>query len=264
MRQGRTYRGESSFGSAGWPGGRPAGDLVALIAILFGTYALQFFESTAIVPALGRLTPALWRLGYLWQLVTYVVIGFGGPSPWILLEMLVVFWFGRDVRTRLGRRRFWTVLAAAAAGAALVAAGVQLAAEAAVGASPTPFPFQLMQGQRMLLAILIAAFATLYGDATILLFFVLPIRARWCMWLGILIAFVAYLGSKDLAGFAGICAGTGITAAVLGPRKGGRGIRRWWLRWKERRLTRRLDRLAARRGLRVLRRDDGHDGGPIN
>ena len=263
MRQGQTYRGASSFGSVGWPAGRPAPDLVALLAVLFGTYALQFFEATAIVPALGRLTPAVWRLGFLWQLVTYVVVGFGGPSLWILLELLVVFWFGQDIRSRLGQRRFWTLLASAAAGAALVAVGVQLAAAAVLGGSPTPFPFQLMQGQRMLLAILIASFATLYGDATILLFFVLPIRARWFLWLGYLLAFVAYLGSKDLAGFAGFCAGTGLTVVMLAPRRGGRPMRRWWLRWRERRLTRRLDRLAARRGMHVVRRD-GHDDGPVN
>ena len=93
---------------------------------------------------------------------------------------------------------------------------------AALGGSPTAVPFQLMQGQRILLTVTIAAFATLWGDATILLFFVLPIRARWCLWLGILLGFVAYLGSKDLAGFAGICAGTAITALALSPAARGR------------------------------------------
>jgi hypothetical protein len=258
------YRGHAEFGSFGPLGSRPTPDMVFLLAVLFGTYALQFFAATAIVPALLRLTPAVWRLGYLWQLVTYPLVGFGGPSPWILLELLVVFWFGQDVRARLGRRRFWTLLLAASAGAAGVAAMVQLALSAGLGGSPTPFPFQLMQGQRMVLAVLIAAFATLAGDATILLFFVLPIRARWCLWLGILLAFVAYLGSKDLAGFAGICSATGITALALSRRSTHRGLHVRWLEWRRRRLGRKIDRLAKRRGLRVIRRDDDPGGPTIN
>ncbi len=260
----RPYGGYPGAGNV-WPGSRPTPDVIGLLAVLFGTYALQFFDATAIVPALLRLTPAVWRLGYLWQLVTYGFVGFGGASPWILLEMLVLFWFGQDVRSRLGRRRFWTVLLVAVVVAAVVAVAAQLAATAALGASPTAFPFQLMQGQRVLLAVLIAAFATLAGDATILLFFVLPLQARWCLWLGILIAFVAYLGSKDLAGFSGICAATGATVIALGRRSGrGRGLRTRWLEWRRRRLSRKLDRLAKRRGLRVIRRDDGRGGPTIN
>ncbi len=255
MRGGGPYR-QVTLAGPGFPGGRPAPDLVALVAVVFATYALQFFEATAIVPALLRLTPAVWRLGWAWQLVTYAFVGYGGPSPWILLELLVLFWFGQDVRSRLGRRRFWTVVVTAAAGSAAAAALVQIAAVAAIGGSPTAAPFQLMQGQRILLTVLIAAFATLWGDATILLFFVLPLKARWCLWLGILLGFVAYLGTKDLAGFAGICAGTAITVGVLSPSARRPRLRTAWLEWRRRRIGRKLDRLARRRGMHVVRRDD--------
>jgi len=248
----------------GWPGARPATDLAVLLAVVFVTYALQFFEPTAIVPAVLRLTPAVWRLGWIWQLVTYAFIGFGGPSPWILLELLVVYWFGQDVRARLGRRRFWVLILEAATGAAVAAALVQIAAGAALGGSPTALPFQLMQGQRVLLAVLVAAFATLAGDATILLFFVLPLRARWFLWLGVLLAFVAYLGCKDLAGFAGICAATGVTVLALAPRSRRPRLRTFWLEWRRRRIGRKLDRMARRRGLRVVHRDDDDRGPTIN
>ncbi len=255
MRGHGPYRPQTTFSGAGAPGGRPAPDLVALLVVVFATYSLQFFEATAVVPAVLRLSPAVWRLGWAWQLLTYALVGFGGPSPWILLELLVTYWFGQAVRSRLGRRRFWTVLLAASAGSSVVAALVQVAAAAVMGGTPTALPFQLMQGQRILLTIMVAAFATLWGDATILLFFVVPLQARWCLWLGVLLAFVAYLGSKDLAGFAGICAGTAITALVLAPSRG-RRLRTLWLEWRRRRISRRLDRLARRRGMRVVRRDD--------
>jgi membrane associated rhomboid family serine protease len=256
------YRGTAGFGG-GWPGGRPAPDITALLAVVFGTWVLQFFAATAAVPALLRLTPAVWRSGFLWELVTYPFVGFGPASPWILLELLVLLWFGQDVRARLGRRGFWTLVVSAAAAAALVAVAVQLAAGAAAG-PVAPFPFQLMQGQRMLLAILIAAFATLYGDATILLFFVVPMPARWFLWLEVALAFVAFLASKDLAGFAGICAAVAVTVLALPGSALRQRLRRRYLSWRARRIERRLARLAKRRGLRVIRRDDDRGDGPIN
>jgi transposase len=48
---------------------------------------------------------------------------------------------------------------------------------------------------------------------------------------------------------------------VLSRRSSSHGLRRRWLDWRRRRITRKLDRLAKRRGLRVIRRDD-ETGGP--
>jgi hypothetical protein len=245
------------FGTAGISG-RPPKDLVALLAVLFLTFALQFFDSTAFVPAALRLTPAVWRSGYLWQLCTYAFTGFGGPSFWFLLELLVVYWFGADVRARLGVARFWRLLALTVPGAAIAATATEIAVETVTGGAPTFLPFQLMQGQRLLMTVTIAAFAILYRDATILAFFVLPVRAGWFLWLGIVIGFVAYLGTKDIAGFLGICAATGISVLALRHRRGGR-LRTRWLQWRRSRLTRKVNRLARKRGLRVVDRDDGTD-----
>jgi hypothetical protein len=244
--------------------GRPPRDFVALLAVLFVTFALQFFEPTAIVPAVLRLTPAVWQVGALWQLVTYPFSGVGGPSLWIVLELFIVYWFGSAVHGQLGRRGFWRLLGWTVPGAAMVAVAIELAVEAAAGHGPTPFPFQLMQGQRVLMTILIAAFATLHRDATILAFFVLPLRARWFLWLGILIGFVAYLGTKDLAGFAGICSATGISVLVLSRRGTRSRLRTRWLEWRRKRLTRKVDRLARKRGLRVVDRDEEPGGPTIN
>jgi hypothetical protein len=232
-----------------------------LLAVVFVTFALQFFEVTAIVPAALRLTPAVWRSGFVWQFGTYAFSGVGGPSLWFLLELFIVYWFGADVHARLGRRRFWGLLARAVPGAALIAVLTQIALEAVTGQSPTPLPFQLMQGQRVLMTILVASFATVYKDATILAFFVLPLRAGWFVWFGIVIGFVAYLGTKDLSGFAGICAATGISVLALSGRVAGSRMRNRWLEWRRSRLTRKVDRLARKRGLRVVHRDD-EGGGP--
>jgi hypothetical protein len=226
-------------------------DLVAVLTALFATFSLQFFEATAIIPAALRLSTAVFS-GFVWQILTYPFIGWGGSGLWFLLELLILFWFGRDVFWRLGRRRFWLLLARAAVGAAVVALVVQLLMSLSGNAAAGYGAFQLMQGQRILLAVAIAAFATLWGEATILLFFVLPLKARWFLWLEILFAFIGFLESKDLAGFAGICAAVFLTYSGL--QRGGAGnlIHNWRKRAEAFILRQRLERLKRKRRFDVI------------
>jgi hypothetical protein len=226
-------------------------DLIAILAALFFTFSLQFFDSVAIVPAILRLTPAVFR-GFVWQIVTYPLIGWGVSGLWFLLELLILFWFGRDVFWRLGRQRFWLLLARAAIGAALVAVAVQFAMIMLRAGATGLAAFQLMQGQRILMAIVIAAFATLWGEATILLFFVLPIKARWFLWLEILFAFIGFLDSKDFAGFSGICAAVFLT--FTGLQRGGAMtlLHTWRKRTEVFVLQRRLERLKKKRRFEVI------------
>ncbi len=241
-----------SFGIGGFS--RPPRDVVVLLAVLFATYAFQFFASTAWISGLLQLSPAVWQAGFVWQLVTYAFAGFGPASAWFLLELLILYWFGTDVYWQLGRRGFWRLVLAGAGGAAAAAVLVQLVAVA--GGFATGLPFQLIQGQRVLMVLLIAAFAARNGDAQILLFFVLPIRARWFLALEIAIGFIAFLGSRDLAGFAGICAATGLGAWLAAPRWTSGAVRELWLRGRRRRLEQRLDRIRRQRHLRLLDDDD--------
>jgi hypothetical protein len=226
-------------------------DLVIVLATLFATFSLQFFESTAVIPAVLRLSTAVFS-GFVWQIVTYPFIGWGGSGLWFLLELLILFWFGRDVFWRLGQRRFWLLLARAAVGAAMVALVVQLLQSLGGGASSAYGAFQLMQGQRILLAVVIAAFATLWGEATILLFFVLPLKARWFLWLEILFAFIGFLESKDFAGFCGICAAVFLTYSGL--MRGGAGtlFHAWRKRAEAFILRQRLERLRRKRRFDVI------------
>jgi hypothetical protein len=234
--------------------GRPPRDLVVLLAVVFVTFSLQFFSTTAPLLALARLTPAVWRAGALWQLATYPFAGYGPPSLLFLLELLMLYWFGRDVFERLGRRRFWTRLAYGAVGGGIGAVAVDLAAAFAGsgGAALAAAPFVLLQGQRMLLVVAVAAFATLNRHATILLFFVLPMPARWFLGLEIVIAFLGFLGTRDLAGFLGICAAVGIVYGALYPSGPRRAAREGWLRLQQGWARRRLARLRRRRGIRVV------------
>jgi len=267
-----TPRGPWSTGG-GLPSFTPAPtDLLVLVGTVFVTFSLRFFASTAILPALLELTPSVWR-GFLWQLATYPFIGIGGASFWILLELLILYWFGRDVYYRLGRQGFWTMLLVSAVIAGAVAEVTYLLM-GLISGDPVPAAFAIMQGQRMLLAIFIAAFATLNRNATILLFFVLPIQARWFLWLEVLFAFIAFLGSHDFPGFLGITTAVFVTWGSLSAGGPGRMLREWRLRAERWRLQQELDRERKRRKMKVLDggrgRSDaggssesgGGDGGP--
>lgn len=248
---------QRGFGGMGGltDGPPPPRDLIMLIGVLFATFSLQFFEGArGLVDMLG-LNLGIFK-GYLWQLVTYPFVATPRSGFWFLLELLIIFWFGRTVFFGLGRRRFWRVFlisAVAAAAAAVVVEWITLA----VSPSFVHLPFIAILGQRMVLMILIAAFATLHGQATILLFFVLPIKARWFLWLEIVFAFVFYfLPYKDVAGFVGVCVAVFLTYSMLMPGGPRRVIRTWRKRLEEKILRARLDRMRRNRRFDVI---DGGD-----
>lgn len=238
-------------------GGAPPRDVIVLLAVLLVTFSLRFFGPTRIIPALLELTPGVWQRGFVWQLITYPFVGNGRAGFWFLLELFFLGMFGRDVFNALGRRRFWRVLGSAALIGSLVGVLVQLAGNQLSGAqfetsAFTTEPFVLLQGQHTLFAIVIAAFATIYRDATILLFFVLPVRARWFLAIEVLFAFMAFLPTHDLAGFLGICAVIGWTWFSLTPGTPRRKLREFRLQLERRWIQHKLERMKKKRGLRVI------------
>ena len=233
-------------------------DIWLLLGVVFGLFALQFPDVTAWLPAALRLTPEIWRRGFLWQAVTYPFVGFGSPGFLFVLELIILLMFGRDVYGRLGRRRFWTLLVKSALMAALAAVTVALLQGALAGAV-SPSRFALMQGQRFLLTVVIAAFATLNANATILLFFVLPIQARWFLLLEIVFAFMGLLATGDLAGFCGLCTAVGAGVWLVGRGSGTGPGRELGLRARQAWLRARLAWLKRRRGMRVVRGEGGRD-----
>ena len=247
------------IGFGGGAAGPPPRDILVLLGVLFVTFSLQFFVDLA---GLFRLSREVWQHGFLWQLGTYAFVSEVGMSGfWFLLELLIIFWFGRDVFRYLGRRQFWLLIVWAVGTASVAAVAVQLLMDfAGLGG---PYAFVIMQGQRMILTILIAAFATLYGNATILLFFVLPLKARWFLGLEILFAFMAFLPTRDFAGFIGICVAVGLVYQTLTGGGLRRLIREGRLRVERKILEARLKRVRRRKGLRIVKPPPDDDpGGP--
>ena len=244
----------------------PPRDLIVLLAVLFTTYSAQFFVGWL---GLFRLSEAVWQRGFLWQPLTYPWIGLanGGllgtprPSVFILLELFILYLFAQDVFALLGRRRFWRLLLLAPLLAAIVALTIDGLGWIIAGAG-APSAFALMQGQRMIILVVIAAFATLRAEATILLFFILPIKAKWFLWLEVAIAFIGFLGTKDVAGFVGVCVAIAATVWLIRFPTLSRGLRELRLRTERKILERRLRNTRRKSKLRVVKGEfDGKSGG---
>jgi hypothetical protein len=238
----------------GFSSGAPR-DVIALLAVIFTTFSLQFFSQTYWITDLLRLTPMVWQKGWVWQLVTYPIAGVGDASVWFLLELLFLFFFARDVFARLGRRGFWQVLLTGSLAGGVVAVLVDLSARL-VGRVPEA-SMLLVQGQHMIFVAVIAAFAVLYRDATIMLMLIVPVRARWFLPIEILLAFVGFLKTHDLAGFLGLCAAIGVVWATLAHGGFRRAGRESWLRAQGWWLKQRMGRMRRKRGFRVV--DDRRD-----
>jgi membrane associated rhomboid family serine protease len=230
-------------------------DLLVLFGVLFATFSLYHLGAQFFIETYLLLTPAVWQ-GYVWQMVTYPFMGIGGF--FFLIGLIFLYMFARDVFYGLGRRHFWRLIFLAAVGAALVALLVDRLMFLANWRPADPFT--LMQGQSLLWALIVAAYATANWRGTIYLIF-LPIEGRWFLALTILFAFVGFVFTKDFAGFVGICTAVAIgywyirsSGKVISLRELRLRLERRWIQWK-------LDRNKRKRGFRVISGEGKRGGG---
>ena len=112
---------------------------------------------------------ALWPIGHgfwPWQVVTYSFLH--GSFNHLFFNMLGLWMFGSELEHLWGQRRYLQFYFASVIAAALT----QLAVGALVGAGPTIGASGGLFG-------LLLAFAMLFPNRTILLFFVIPMKAKW-------------------------------------------------------------------------------------
>lgn len=116
--------------------------------------------------------------GYVWQLLTFQFLHAGWMH--LLGNCWVLFVFGRVIESSLGKWRFLTLYFLSGIIGGLFQVFVSLVwpnyfSGWVVGASAGVFG-------------LVAAFALMFPDETLLLFFVLPVRAKWLLYISIGIA----------------------------------------------------------------------------
>ncbi len=148
--------------------------------------------------------------GYVWQLLTYAFLH-AGPLH-LLFNCWAIYVFGQDVEQALGRKAFLTLYFGSAILGGLLQLGfgafMRVFAAPVVGASAAAFG-------------LAAAFAMLFPDRILLLFFIIPMRAKYLLLLSAAIALLGILRPGDNVAH----------AAHLGGMLTGMGFIRYAIHW---------------------------------
>ncbi|MDR1305656.1 MAG: rhomboid family intramembrane serine protease [Verrucomicrobiales bacterium] len=173
--------------------------------------------------------------GHYWTLLTYPFYhDIRSEHIFFAIEMLMFFWFGREVERSLGRRAY-----AALYGLLIVVQPLTMLALRGLAAAA-------LAGSGMLLFGMGVAFAVIYPTARL---FGL-IAAKWVVWIFLLVFSVYFLAQREWPGLARFWV---VAAAAAGlTRAAGAGADAGWLDWleqarRERAERRRRDRAAAQR-----------------
>ncbi len=157
--------------------------------------------------------------GFVWQLLTFQFLHAG---LWhLLINMFVLYIFGRAVEDMIGKKDFFALYLASGVAGGLLQLLLGLAFPRLFGAS--------VVGASAGVFGVIAAFSILAPDQQILLFFVLPIRSRYFLWIAAGVSVFSMLvpvspGVAHAAHLGGLLAGVAYIRWVI---QSGRTVTSW-------------------------------------
>ncbi len=133
---------------------------------------------------------------YLWQPFTYMWLHDTQGLGHVLFNMLALFFLGPPLERRWGKRTFvkFYLLSGVIAGVFSVLAGLMI---------PSWFGMPTLGASGSILALL-AAFSMVLPNAEVLLFFVVPIRARYIIWIAIGIDLLMFFASNPATNTLGV------------------------------------------------------------
>ena len=136
--------------------------------------------------AVGVFSPSQMAEGHVWTLLTYPFVhDIRQEGIWFALEMLMFFWFGREVESAIGRKALGLLYTALVVGPALLLLGVApwLGASVLVGSGTIHFAIFL-------------AFCALHPAAQ----FFFGLSARWVGWVLLAIYSLTYFAGRNWSG----------------------------------------------------------------
>lgn len=149
----------------------------ACLSIVKNKYWAGLPYPQVILDILGLNPQELWNNYTLWQLVTYAFIHLAFFH--LLFNMLALWWFGADIELHMGTRQFVRYYFFTAVGAGLVSA---LLGIPTIGASGAVYG-------------LLLAYGLMFPNRVLYLYFVIPIKAKYCVFFFGLLEFLALMGT---------------------------------------------------------------------
>ena len=159
-------------------------------------YILMLLTQNSDASALSFLTFNLNGLlhGEVWRIVTFIFYPSAGSPFWLLISLYFYYWIGSTLERQWGTAKFNLYYIS---GALLTVLGVVLASLI------TGNPYLTAAGTGYVNLSMFFAFAFLFPDTTVLLFFILPVKMKWLAYLdGALFAFdiIKAIGAHNWAG----------------------------------------------------------------
>ena len=159
-------------------------------------YVLMLLTQSNDANALSFLTFNLNGLlhGEVWRIVTFIFYPSAGSPFWLLISLYFYYWIGSTLERQWGTAKFNLYYIS---GALLTVLGVVLASLI------TGNPYLTAAGTGYVNLSMFFAFAFLFPDTTVLLFFILPVKMKWLAYLdGALFAFdiIKAIGAHNWAG----------------------------------------------------------------
>ena len=150
-------------------------------------------------------TPAALQEGHVWTLLTYPFVhDIRQEGIWFAMEMLMFFWFGREVESAIGRKPMAWLYVVLAVVPALLLAGLAPWLGSGVLAGSSTISFALFLG-----------FCALHPGAQ----FFIGLSARWVGWILLAVYSLIYFAGRDWVGGVQMWATAGL--AVGWVRRGG-------------------------------------------
>ncbi len=170
---------------SGWGGG--GGMLPPVIKTLLianaAVFLLTYFASPIITRYFGLVPKAVWSQFMVWQLVTYMFLH--GGFFHILYNMFILWMFGSDLERTWGSREFLKYYAVCGIGAGLFNVLFQ----------PTSM-IPIIGASGAIYGVLVA-FALLFPDRTVFLYFLFPIKVKYLVIILVVIEFFASMSSAQ-------------------------------------------------------------------
>ena len=150
-------------------------------------------------------TPAALQEGHVWTLLTYPFVhDIRQEGIWFAMEMLMFFWFGREVESAIGRKPMAWLYVVLAVAPALLLAGLAPWLGSGVLAGSSTISFAVFLG-----------FCALHPGAQ----FFIGLSARWVGWILLAVYSLIYFAGRDWVG--GVQLWTTAGLAVGWVRRGG-------------------------------------------
>lgn len=147
------------------------------LAWIRSTDFLGLTYGQVIFDLLGLNPTEFWAHYTVWQVFTYSFLH--ASFLHLLFNMLALWWFGADIELHLGTRAFVRYYLFTAAGAGLVSAALGIPT---IGASGAVYG-------------LLLAFGLLFPNRVLYIYFVIPIKAKYCVFFFGLLEFLAMMSS---------------------------------------------------------------------